>query len=85
MLPVGSRAPFGALWHYLPTHFVVGLWVLGSGGNLSLWQQQRENHTTGLRPEENKPITLAGAGNAPLLPPAAASPPEGEICSPLSF
>jgi|GEM_PF-5643513 len=36
-------------------------------------------------PEENKPITLAGAGNAPLLPPAAASPPEGEICSPLSF
>ena len=43
------------------------LWVLGSGVNLSLWQQQRENHTTGLRSEENKPITLAGAGNAPLL------------------
>ena len=28
------------------------LWVLGSGGNLSLWQQRRENHTTGLRPEK---------------------------------
>ena len=26
------------------------LWVLGSGVNLSLWQQRRENHTTGLRP-----------------------------------
>ena len=26
------------------------LWVLGSGINLSLWQQRRENHTTGLRP-----------------------------------
>ena len=59
------------------------LWVLGSGGNLSLWQQRRENHTTGFRPEENKPTALAGDGNAPLLPPAAASSPEGEILAPL--
>jgi len=37
------------------------LWVLGGGVNLSLWQQRRENHTTGLRPEENKPTALSGA------------------------
>ena len=37
------------------------LWVLGNGVNLSLWQQWRENHTTGLRPEENKPTALSGA------------------------
>ena len=58
------------------------LWVLGNGVNLSLWQQWRENHTTGLRPEENKPTALTGDGNAPLLPPAAASSPEGEILAP---
>ena len=45
------------------------LWVLGNGVNLSLWQQWRENHITGLRPEENKPTALTGDGNAPLLPP----------------
>ena len=32
--------------------------------------------------QANRP---AGDGNAPLLPPAAASPPEGEICSTVSF
>jgi len=36
-------------------------WVLGNGGNVSLWQQRRENQTTGLRPEENKPTALSGA------------------------
>ena len=45
------------------------LWMLGSGVKVSLWQQRRENHTTGLRPEENKPTVLTGDGNAPLLPP----------------
>ena len=49
------------------------LWVLGNGDNLSLWQPRIENHTAGLRPEENKPTALTGDGNAPLLPPAAAS------------
>ena len=29
--------------------------------------------------EENQTTALTGAGNAPLLPPTAASPPEGEI------
>ena len=41
--------------------------------------------TTGLRPMENRPTALMGGGNAPLLPPSAASPPEGEICSPLTL
>jgi len=36
--------------------------VLGNGGNVSLWQQRRENQTTGLRPEENKLTALEGAG-----------------------
>ena len=70
MLPVGS-APFGGWRHHLPSHFVVGLWMLGSGVKVSLWQQRRENHTTGLRPEENKPTALTGDGNTPLSPPAA--------------
>jgi len=39
--------------------------------------------TTGLRPVENRQTALAGVGNAPLLPPAAASPPEGEILAAL--
>ena len=34
-------------------------------------------------PEENKQTALTGDGNAPLLPPAAAFPPEGEILAPL--
>jgi hypothetical protein len=36
-------------------------------------------------PEENKPTALTGDGNAPLLPPAAASSPEGQICSMLTW
>ncbi|GEM_PF-4260728 len=60
------------------------LWVLGSGGNLSLWQQRRENHTTGLRPEENKPTALAGDGNAPLLPPVGdVFPGGGDFSAPM--
>ena len=35
------------------------LWMLGSGGNLSLWQQRRENHTTGLRPRKCTPFGAA--------------------------
>ena len=31
----------------------------------------------------NEPIALTGDGNAPLLPPVAASPPEGEILAAL--
>ena len=40
----------------------------------------RENMQTAFQAEKpyNRP---SGDGNAPLLPPAAASPPEGEICS----
>ena len=57
------------------------LWVLGGGVKLSLWQQRSENHTTGLRPEENKPTALTGDRNAPLLP--TAPPPEGEVLAPL--
>ena len=34
------------------------LWVLDSGVKVSLWQQRRENHTTGLRPEENRQTAL---------------------------
>ena len=45
------------------------LWVLDSGVKVSLWQQRRENHTTGLRPEENRQTALTGDGNVPLLPP----------------
>ena len=36
-------------------------------------------------PGENKPTALTGDGNAPLLPPAAASPPKGEILAALNF
>ena len=32
------------------------LWMLGISGNLSLWQLQRENRTTGLRPWEMHPF-----------------------------
>ena len=54
-----SQSPKGSLRIQFSchAHFVVGLWMLGSGGNLSLWQQRRENHTTGLRPgkQANRP------------------------------
>lgn len=43
--------------------------------HLMLIAAAAKNHTT----------ALAGAGNAPLLPPAAASSPEGQICSMFSF
>ena len=58
-----SQSPKGSLRIQFPcyAHFVVGLWVLGSGVNWGLWQQWRENYTTGLRPEENKPTALSGA------------------------
>ena len=65
----------------LPPPIQGALWVLGNSGNVSLWQQRRENHTTGLRPEENKPTALSGDRNAPLLP--TAPPPEGEVLAPL--
>ena len=34
----------------------VGLWVLGISGNLSLWQQRRENHNNRASPEEMHPF-----------------------------
>ena len=71
MLPVGS-APFGGWRHHLPAHFVVGLWMLDSDVNLSLWQQRRENHTTGLRPEENKQTSLRSRKCTPF---GASAPP----------
>ena len=48
------------------------LWVLGSDVNLSLWQQRRENHTTGLRPEENKQTSLRSRKCTPF---GASAPP----------
>ena len=75
-LPAGKRVTGFSVAYRLPTNPVPlpppiqgALWVLSNGGNLSLWQQRSENHTTGLRPEENKPTALTGDGNAPLLPP----------------
>ena len=47
--------------HILCRMCTVGLWVLGSGVNLSLWQQQRENHTTGLAPVEMHPFCRLSA------------------------
>ena len=77
-----QQSPFGGWRHHLPPAKAVGLWVLGSGGNLSLWQQLRENHITGLRPEENKPTALTGDENAPLLPPiGGVSPGGGDLLS----
>jgi len=49
------------------------LWVLGIAVNLRVEQQRKKNHTTG----------SSARGNAPLLPPSAASPPEGEILAAL--
>ena len=75
-LPAGKRVTGFSVAYRLPTNPVPlpppiqgALWVLSNGGNLSLWQQRSENHTTGLRPGENKPTALTGDGNAPLLPP----------------
>ena len=73
------RAPYES--SSLATPIQGALWMLGNGVNLSLWQQWRENHTTGLRPEENKPTALSGDRNAPLLP--TAPPPEGEVLAPI--
>ena len=47
--------------HILCRMCTVGLWVLGSGVNLSLWQQRRENHTTGLAPVEMHPFCRLSA------------------------
>ena len=44
----------------LPPRFAVGLWVLGILGNLSLYQLQRENHTTGLSPWKCTPSAAFG-------------------------
>ena len=48
----------------LPPRKSGGLWMLGSGVNLSLWQRWRENHTTGLRPRKCTPF----GANAPPFP-----------------
>ena len=48
------------------------LWVLGGGVKLSLWQQRSENHTTGLRPEENKQTSLRSRKCTPF---GASAPP----------
>ena len=47
--------------HILCRMCTVGLWVLGSGINLNLWQQRRENHTTGLAPVEMHPFCRLSA------------------------
>ena len=58
MLPVGSGPPLVAGATTFPPASLGALWVLGGGVKLSLWQQRRENHTTGLRPEENRQTAL---------------------------
>ena len=58
--------------HILCRMCTVGLWVLGSGVNLSLWQQRREKHTTGLAPVEMHPYSRY-----------AVLPPEGEVLATL--
>ena len=62
------------LWWLAPPPFPLkgALWVLGSDVNLSLWQQRRENHTTGLRPEENKQTSLRSRKCTPF---GASAPP----------
>jgi len=60
MLP-SAAPPLVAGAITLPPPIQGALWVLGGGVKLSLWQQRSENHTTGLRPEENKPTALSGA------------------------
>ena len=50
-------APCSSLRIQFPCHPLEGaLWVLGSGVNLGLWQQRRENHTTSLRSWKCTPI-----------------------------
>ena len=58
-----SQSPIGSLQIQFLCHpaKVGALWMLGSGVKVSLWQQRRENHTTGLRPEENRQTALSGA------------------------
>ena len=84
--------------HILCRMCTVGLWVLGSGINLSLWQQRRENHTTGLAPVEMHPFcrlsatslhgkashTIFRSLRSPCKSCSLATP-EGEICSLLNF
>ena len=55
-----SQSPIGSLQIQFLCHpaKVGALWMLGSGVKVSLWQQRRENHTTGLRPEENRQTAL---------------------------
>ena len=53
-----QRPPLVAGATTFPPAKAVGLWTLGSGVNLYLWQQWRENHTTGLHPEENRQTAL---------------------------
>ena len=74
-------APIGSLRIQFPCYPPIqgALWVLSNGGNLSLWQQRRENHTTGLRPEENRPTALTGDINAPLLVLRTTSPGGGSL------
>ena len=64
--------PFGG-WRTTFPPIQGALWVLDLLVNLRVEQQRKKNHTTG----------SSARGNAPLLPPSAASPPEGEICSTL--
>ena len=69
----GFSVAYGSLRIQFPYHPLKGaLWVLGSDVNLSLWQQRRENHTTGLRPEENKQTSLRSRKCTPF---GASAPP----------
>ena len=71
------------------------LWMLGISGNLSLWQLQRENHTTGLSPWKCTPSAAFGGvspresvshdSQSPAAPYESCSlaTPEGEILAAL--
>ena len=73
------------------------LWMLGISGNLSLWQLQRENHTTGLSPWKCTPSAAFGGvspresvshdSQSPAAPYESCSlaTPEGEILAALRF
>ena len=53
-----QRTPFGGWRHHLSPAKAGALWVLGNGVKVSLWQQRRENRTTGLRPWKNRQTAL---------------------------